>query len=821
MAKSHTKKGISSNGTGPASSSKAGDTLTREEEILNDYKLAVISREVSYLGRKETLTGKAKFGIFGDGKEIPQIAMAKQFRDGDFRSGYYRDQTLMMAIGELTVRQFFAQLYAHPDIEVDPHCGGRQMNAHFSTHSLNEDGSWKDLTRRKNSSPDISPTAGQMARLLGLAQASKIYRNYEQLSEKKEFQKFSNNGDEIAWGTIGDASTSEGVFWETVNAAGVLQVPMVLSVWDDGYGISVPRKYQTTKESISEALTGFQPTKEKDGIEILKVKGWDYQALLETYEKAAEIARSEHTPVLIHVQEVTQPQGHSTSGSHERYKSEERLEWEEKYCCINQMRKWIIKEGLATAEELDEMEEEAQEYVKEEQKAAWKAFTAEIKKELKEAEEIIDRIIAESSKADELKAIKNDMKSPMVTMRRDIISGIRKVLRLVRDEELQSRKELLAWYNEQQEKNSKRYHSHLYSESRYSPLKVKEIEPRYGDNPEEVDGRIVLRNNFDRLFEKHPEVIVFGEDSGKLGDVNKGLEGLQAKYGKLRISDTGIREATILGQGIGLALRGLRPIAEIQYLDYLLYCFQGLSDDLATLHYRSVGRQKAPAIVRTRGHRLEGIWHTGSPMGMIINGIRGLHVCVPRNLTDAAGMYNTLLQGDDPALVIEPLNAYRLKEKLPENLGEFTVPLGVPDIVAEGDDITIVSYGSTCNICESVLPELNEVDISAELIDVRTLLPFDRNQMIIESLKKTNRILFVDEDVPGGASAFMMQKVLQEQNGYFYLDSEPTCLTAKEHRGAYGSDGDYFSKPNREDIFEAAYAIMSEADPAKYPPIYE
>lgn len=794
---------------------------TKKEEILEDYKLAVTSREASYLGRKETLTGKAKFGIFGDGKELPQIAMAKHFKDGDFRAGYYRDQTFMMAIGQVTVQQFFAQLYAHADVEAEPHSGGRQMNAHFSTRSLNEDGSWKDLTKMKNSSPDISPTAGQMSRLLGLAQASKIYRNHDSLLDKEKFQKFSNDGNEIGWGTIGDASTSEGVFWETINAAGVMQVPMVLSVWDDGYGISVPRKYQTTKESISDVLAGFQRTEDKEGLEILTVKAWDYPALMETYEKAEAIAREEHVPVMIHVKEVTQPQGHSTSGSHERYKPEERLEWEEEYCCIKQVRNWMLEEGIATADELNEIEEEAEQRTKEAQKAAWKEYKSELKAEMNTVSELIDKLAKESSNADKLQEIRTEMESPMVPFRKHTVSGARKALRAVRSEDLPAQKELKEWLNESAEANQERYDSHLYSESEKSPLNIEEVPPSYPENPESVDGRVVLRDNFDKLFEKYPETLVFGEDTGKLGDVNKGLENMQEKFGELRVSDTGIREATILGQGIGMALRGLRPIAEIQYLDYLLYCFQGLSDDLATVRYRSMGGQKAPVIVRTRGHRLEGIWHTGSPMGTIINGIRGIHVCVPRNLTDAAGMYNTLLQGDDPALMIEPLNAYRLKEELPSNLGEFTVPLGIPNVISEGTDITIVSYGSTCNICEDVLPELQEVGISAELIDVRTLLPFDRNHDIVKSLEKTNRILFVDEDVPGGASAFMMNKVIQEQKGYYYLDSEPQCLTAEEHRGAYGSDGDYFSKPNEEDIFESVYALMSEANPSKYPPIYE
>ncbi len=807
--------------TSKSSASKKKYSKKKKQEILDDYKLAVTSREASYLGRKETLTGKAKFGIFGDGKEIPQIAMAKYFKEGDFRSGYYRDQTFMMAIGQVTVQQFFAQLYAHANIEADPHSGGRQMNAHFSTRSLDEKGKWKDLTKMKNTSPDMSPTAGQMARLLGLAQASKVYRNHEGLKENEEFDKFSENGNEIAWGTIGDASTSEGIFWETINAAGVMQVPMVMSVWDDGYGISVPRKYQTTKESISKVLEGFQRTEEQEGWEILTVKAWDYPALLETYEKAAKIAREEHIPVLVHVKEVTQPQGHSTSGSHERYKSDERLEWEEEYCCNNRIREWILEEGIASEEELNKIEKEAKDKVKSEKQAAWKAFTGEMKEELNRVADLLDKLASASGKSEEIKEIEKQMNAPMVPLRKDIISAAKQALRAVRGKQSEAKEKLVEWLNENMEANRQRYDSHLYSETEDSPLKVEEVEPVYSDDAKQVDGRVVLRDNFDKIFDKYPQTLVFGEDTGKLGDVNKGLENMQDKYGEIRVSDTGIREATILGQGIGMALRGLRPIAEIQYLDYLLYCFQGLSDDLATLRYRSVGGQKAPVIVRTRGHRLEGIWHTGSPMGMIVNGLRGIHVCVPRNLTEAAGMYNTLLQGDDPALIIEPLNAYRLKEDKPENLGEFTVPLGIPKVVSEGKDITIVSYGSTCNICEDVLPQLEEVGISAELIDVRTLLPFDRNRDILESLKKTNRILFVDEDVPGGATAYMMQKVVDEQEGYYYLDSEAQCLTAKSHRGAYGSDGDYFSKPNEEDIFDAVYEIMREADPEKYPAIYD
>lgn len=796
-------------------------TNEEKEQFLEDYKLAVTSRQMSYIGRKEALTGKAKFGIFGDGKEMPQIAMAKQFQEGDFRSGYYRDQTFMMAIGEITAKQFFAQLYAHPSIEADPHTGGRQMNAHFSTRSLDEKGRWKDLTQKKNSSPDLSPTAGQMGRLLGLAQASKVYRYNEELKNSKEFQKFSKKGNEIAWGTIGDASTSEGVFWETVNAAGVLQVPMVLSVWDDGYGISVPRKYQTTKNSISKALAGFQRTKDEKGLEILTVKAWDYPALLKTYEKAARIAREEHVPVVIHVMEVTQPQGHSTSGSHERYKSEDRLKWENDFCCLNQFRNFLINQKIHAASELDAIEEKAKETVKRAQKEAWKTFTAELRKEQQEALNLMDEIISESGRGGQLKKIKKQMKAPTVPLRRVTMTGIRKALRVVRGEKLESKKKLISWIQQADQLNEQRFHSSLYSETDQSPLNVEVVKPKYPDNPDLVDGRVIIRNNFDALFQKYPQLLAFGEDTGRLGDVNKGMENLQKKFGEIRVSDTGIREATILGQGIGMALRGLRPIAEVQYLDYLLYCFQLMSDDLATVRYRSAGGQKAPVIVRTRGHRLEGIWHTGSPMGMIVHGLRGMHVCVPRNLTEAAGMYNTILSGDDPALVIEPLNSYRLKEPKPINFGEFTVPLGIPEIVKTGEDLTIVSYGSTFNICNSVVSQLEDVDISAELIDVRTLLPFDRNKTILESLKKTNRILFVDEDVPGGATAYMMHRVVDEDGGYYYLDSEPKCVTAYNHRTPFGSDGDYFCKPNAEDIFEAAYALMGETNPQKYPPIFE
>lgn len=782
-------------------------------EVLRDYRIARISREISILGRKEVLTSRAKFGIFGDGKELPQLAMARQFREGDFRSGYYRDQTFMLAIGEVTVEQFFAQLYAHPDIEADPQSGGRQMNSHFATRLLNRDGSWKAQTELKNTAADLSPTAGQMARLLGLAQASRVYRELEELRDRS---RFSRNGNEVAFGTIGDASTSEGVFWETLNAAGVLQVPMVLSVWDDGYGISVPTEYQTTKGNISKVLRGFQRTKKENGIEIMTVRAWDYPELIDTYERGVSLAREEHVPVLIHVQEATQPLGHSSSGSHERYKSKERLKWEEEYCCCRQMRLWILDNEIATEKELVRIEDEARNEVLEGKRNALEQFQIPIDRERDHLLGILEELYGEFGYS-EINALKEKLGNSKSPIRKEVVTIARAAQRLVAGEESSARDHLLEWIHTSEEQNRKRYNTLLYVETDRSPLYVKEIPPLYPEKPDQVDGRIVLRDNFEKLFEIYPELMVFGEDTGKLGDVNLGLEGLQEKFGEIRVADTGIREATILGQGIGLAMRGLRPIAEIQYLDYLLYCFQGLSDDLATLHYRTAGGQVAPVIVRTRGHRLEGIWHAGSPMGMIVNGIRGIHVCVPRTLTDAAGLYNTLLQGDDPALMIEPLNAYRKKERLPTNLGRFTVPLGIPVMVSEGDDITIVSYGPTCTLVESVLPELKNAGISAELIDVRTLLPFDREKRILQSLKKTNRILFVDEDVPGGGTAFMMQKVIDEDGGFNYLDQAAKCLSAHPHRPAYASDGDYFSKPSADDIFEAVYDMMHECNPARYP----
>jgi len=788
-----------------------------KKEVLKDIRIACMSREMSMMGRKEVLTGKAKFGIFGDGKELPQLVMAKFFKNGDFRSGYYRDQTFMMAIGELTVAEFFGQLYANPDIEADPNSAGRQMNSHFASRLLNSDGSWKSQTKMKNSSADISPTAGQMARLLGIAQASKIYRNSDEL---KEWKDFSINGNEIAWGTIGDASTSEGIFWESLNAAGVLQVPMVVSVWDDGYGISVSKKYQTTKESISKALRGFKRTQKEPGIEILTARAWDYEEMISVYNEAATLAREDHIPVLIHIEEVTQPLGHSTSGSHERYKDDARLEWEVEHCCIDKFKQWIISEGIADQKELEQIEIEAKSEVLEEQKKAWAKFQNPIIKEKEEVISLLDGVMERHPELNKLSEYRFQLQKRNKPIRRHVVSIARRALFELRGVVSDEKISLVDWLRRQQELNRDRFSSHLYSETDRSPLLIEEIKPVYEPNPKRVDGRIVLRDNFDELFTKYPNALIFGEDAGKLGGVNLGLEGMQNKYGELRVSDTGIREATILGQGIGLSLRGLRPIAEIQYLDYLLYCFQLLSDDVATLHYRTKGGQAYPLIVRTRGHRLEGIWHAGSPMGMIVHGLRGVHVCVPRNLTEAAGFYNTLMQGDDPALIIEPLNAYRLKEKMPANLGEFTVPLGIPEIIQKGDDITLVSYGSTLSIIESVLPNLSEMGISAELIDVRTLLPFDRNRMIVESLKKTNRILFIDEDVPGGATGYMMQRVIDEDGGYHYLDSEASSLTAKAHRPAFGSDGDYFSKPSAEDIIEKVYEIMHESNPAKFPALW-
>ena len=786
-----------------------------KSEVLNDYTIAKISRECSLLGRKEVLTGKAKFGIFGDGKEVPQLALAKAFQNGDFRSGYYRDQTFMMAIGQLSIQQFFAGLYGHTDLAHDPMSAGRQMGGHFATHSLDENGNWNNLTKQKNSSADISPTAGQMPRLLGLAQASKIYRNVRGL---EHLTNFSNEGNEVAWGTIGNASTSEGLFFETINAAGVLQVPMVISVWDDEYGISVHAKYQTTKENISEILKGFQRDKENNGYEIITVKGWDYPALVETYEKASAIAREEHVPVLIHVLELTQPQGHSTSGSHERYKNEERLAWEREFDCLAQMRTWLLDNNLATAEELDTIDNNVKKEVLEGKKAAWTAFVSPMKEEQQELVSLLNSIATSSANKVFIEKQANDLAAIKEPIRKEILSTARKVLRLLVDES--GKNQLADWIVNYSNKIQPQFSSHLFSQSDKNVLNSNEIAATYDETAEDVDARLVLRDNFDAIFTKYPEAIIFGEDAGNIGDVNQGLEGMQEKYGELRVADAGIREATILGQGIGMAMRGLRPIAEIQYLDYLLYAIQIMSDDLATLQYRTQGRQKAPLIIRTRGHRLEGIWHSGSPMGMIINAIRGIHVLVPRNMTKAAGFYNTLLATDEPALVIECLNGYRLKEKMPTNLGEFKTPIGVVETIKQGTDITLVSYGSTIRIVEQAAKELQEVGIDCEIIDAQSLLPFDKNHDCVKSIMKTNRLLVIDEDVPGGASAYILQQIIDEQNGYQYLDSQPQTLASKSHRPAYGTDGDYFSKPSVEDVFEKVYAIMHEAKPEQYPSLY-
>jgi len=784
-------------------------------EVLNDYKIAITSRECSLLGRREVLTGKAKFGIFGDGKEVPQLAMAKAFKNGDFRSGYYRDQTFMMAIGQLTIQQFFAGLYGHTSLKDEPMSAGRQMGGHFTTHSLDENGNWKNLTQQKNSSSDISPTAGQMPRLLGLAQASKVYRNVSGLTN---IENFSDNGNEIAWGTIGNASTSEGLFFETINAAGVLQVPMVISVWDDDYGISVHARHQTTKENISEILKGFQRDNTANGYEIITVKGWDYPELVSAYERASEIARTEHVPVLIHVYQLTQPQGHSTSGSHERYKNADRLSWEGEFDCILQMRRWILENNMAPEEDLDAIDKEAKINVLEAKKAAWTAYQQPIKDERDGLINLLATIAAQSPNKVFIEKYSNDLSSIKEPLRKDLLIAARKILRLINREAGKS--SLSAWITNYTNKIQPKYSSHLHSQSDKNVFAIQHTEAHYGDTPEEADGRMVMRNNFDALFTKYPEALVFGEDVGNIGDVNQGLEGLQEKYGEDRVSDAGIREATILGQGIGMAMRGLRPIAEIQYLDYLLYALQIMSDDLATLHYRTAGRQKAPLIIRTRGHRLEGIWHSGSPMGMIINAIRGIHVLVPRNMVKAAGFYNTLMQTDEPALVIECLNGYRLKEKMPVNLGEFTTPLGVIETIKAGTDITLVSYGSTLRIVEQAAKELLEIGIDAEVIDVQSLLPFDINHDIAKSVAKTNRLLVIDEDLPGGASAYILQQVIDVQDAYKYLDSKPEALTAKAHRPAYGTDGDYFSKPSAEDIFEKVYAIMHEVKPTEFPELY-
>ncbi|WP_423147129.1 alpha-ketoacid dehydrogenase subunit alpha/beta [Rubrolithibacter danxiaensis] len=780
--------------------------------VINDYKIAFESRQVSLIGRKEVLTGKAKFGIFGDGKEVAQIAMAKAFREGDWRSGYYRDQTFMFAAGMVTIKEFFAQLYANPDVNAEPASAGRQMNAHFASRSINEDGSWKDHTAIKNSSSDISTTGGQMARLVGLAQASKLYRDNPELSY---LRNFSVNGNEVAFGTIGNASTSEGVFFEAINAAGVLQIPLAISIWDDDYGISVPNRYQTTKEDISEVLKGFQRDANGEGFEIFKVKGWDYPGLCETYEKAIQICREQHVPVMIHVTEVTQPQGHSTSGSHERYKSKERLQWEAEYDCLVQMRKWVLESAIATEEELSQLEQDARQYVRQCQKEAWNECNAPITEELNELQQIL-----KESNDERLTGLSQQLKAVAMPTRRDLLETVRKAIRLLRFESSESRTQLLAWHKKHMELNAERYNSKLFTETIDSPANVPIIPAAYSSDSKMIDGREVLNACFDENFARDARLIAFGEDVGSIGDVNQGFSGLQNKYGLMRVSDTGIRESTIIGQGIGLSMRGLKPIAEIQYLDYLLYALYVISDDLASLSYRTKAGQKAPLVIRTRGHRLEGIWHSGSPISMILGSMRGIHICVPRNMTQAAGMYNTLLRADEPALVIECLNGYRLKEKLPVNVGEFTVPLGKAEIVREGADITVISYGSTLRVVEEAAEELEKLGISIEIVDPQTLHPFDYDRLCARSLKKTNKLLVVDEDVPGGASAFILQQVLEEQKGYYYLDGAPRTLTAKSHRTPYGTDGDYFSKPSADDVIEIAYSIMNESNPEKYPSLF-
>ena len=782
-----------------------------KEEILNDYRIAFTSRECSILGRKEVLTGKASFGIFGDGKELPQIAMAKFFKKGDFRSGYYRDQTFMLSINEVTPQQFFAGLYAHTDLEHDPMSAGRQMGSSFATHSLDKNYDWKDLTKQFNSSADLSPTGSQMPRLLGLAQASKIYKKLN-ISDS---EKFSNKGNEIAWGTIGDAATSEGHFFESINAAGVMQIPMIISIWDDNYGISVPSEYQTTKGDISEVLKGFKKEKNSNGFEILKVKGWDYVELMKTYERAEYICRTEHIPVIIHVNELTQPLGHSTSGSHERYKSKKRLKWEKDYDCIIKMREWILENNIIQAKDLDKIENDSKKFVNDSKLAAKKESLNETRNNITKLNNLLINDIKSNNTT--IRKILNGLNSIKEPNKRDLFTSANKILRELMLEKNPKIYILKDWLSKLRIKTQYDYSSHLYSESAYNPTKISSIQPDIDDNSESVDGRIILRENFRKILEKYDNVIIFGEDSGKIGGVNQGLEGLQELFGETRVFDTGIREATIIGQGIGLALRGLRPIAEIQYLDYLLYSIQLLSDDLATLHYRTRGKQKAPLIVRTRGHRLEGIWHAGSPMGGLLNLLRGIYLLVPRNMTIAAGFYNTLLKSDQPAIVIECLNGYRTKEKIPTNIGEYTIQIGKVDRIKSGNDITVVSYGSTLKIIEKASLELEKFNISCEIIDCQSLIPFDIENEISESVKKTNRVIIIDEDFSGGASAYILDNLINNQNIYDCLDSKPYTMSAKDHRPAYGSDGDYFSKPSVDDVFDKIYSIMNELDPGKFP----
>lgn len=784
------------------------------EEVIRDYRLAFQSRQASLIGRKEVLTGKAKFGIFGDGKELAQIAMAKVFAHGDYRSGYYRDQTFMFATGMSDIRSFFAQLYANPSTEAEPASGGRSMNGHFATRMLDERGNWLPQSDRFNSTADISPTGSQMPRLLGLALASKIYRENEGLRNET---RFSQGGREVAFGTIGNASSSEGMFWEVMNAACVMQVPLAISVWDDGYGISVPAKYQTAKENISALMKGFQTNKDGKGLKIFTARGWDYPALCETYRDAIATCRKEHTPVLIHITEMTQPQGHSTSGSHERYKSPERLQWEQDYDCIARFRTWIIENEIATAEELESLEADYTKEVRTWQKEAWSAFLGDIKLEVSACVSALESAAAQAAAAAELKGLATQLQALTEPGRKDIGNAIHRALRLTLSDGEPVRAPLLDFFHQFFARNEERYSSHLHSGSAENALEIPVVPPDFSGEPVICDGREVLQACFDANLARDPRVFAFGEDLGKIGDVNQGFAGLQEKYGELRVGDRGIREVSIVGEGIGAAMRGLKPIAEIQYLDYLLYALQIMSDDIATVQYRTKGGQKAPVIVRTRGHRLEGIWHSGSPMGMIVHALRGMYVCVPRNMTQAAGMYNTLLRSDEPGLVVECLNGYRLKEQLPANIGEFTVPLGVPEVIREGSDLTLVTYGSCCRVAAEAANMLAEAGIEVEIVDVQTLLPFDRYHRIADSIRKTNRVLFLDEDVPGGASAYMMQQVVEVQGAWRWLDSAPATLAAKPHRPAYGTDGDYFSKPSADDVFRAVYNIMHEADPTAYP----
>ena len=787
-----------------------------KEEILNDYFLINESRNLSLIGRKEVFMGRAKFGVFGDGKELPQIAMSKFFKNGDFRSGYYRDQTFMMAIDQLNSSQFFAQLYAHTDIKFDPHSGGRQMNCHFATRMLNDDGDWKTLTDMKNSASDISCVSGQMPRIVGLGYASKLYRENKNLSN---MPNFSINGNEVIFGTIGDASTSEGHFWESINACGVLQIPVIMSIWDDGYGISVPSEYHTTRNDLSKVLSGFQRSSNKeDGFELFTVKAWDYVGLLNAYSKAEKLARNEHVPSIIHVKDVTQPQGHTTSGSHERYKSKERLQWEKDFCCIKMMREWIIENNFSSPEELDKIEKNALHSTKVSRDTSWKNYRKSIDDDLNDAMVIITRVAQNSPKnKKEIIDVRDQLSNTLHPLKSDIFKTLKFVQRIIRNENNISKSYLLNLIDELQKKYNFEYSSHLNSESKYSVEKIKEVKPTYSKQNKLIDGREIINKFFDLTFGNNPLVFAVGEDVGTIGGVNQGFAGIQKKYGKLRITDTGIRESSIIGQGIGAALRGLRPIVEIQYLDYVYWALQTLSDDLSTLQYRTKGGQKAPVIIRTRGHRLEGIWHSGSPMGTLINSLRGINVLVPRNFVEASGMYNTLLLSDEPGIVIEPLNAYRLKENLPENLKNVRVEFGVPEILREGEDITIVTYGSMCRIVLEAASQLNDIGISCEVIDVRTLLPFDKNKIIVESIKKTNKVIFADEDVSGGASAYMMQSVIENQDAYFYLDSKPLSIHSKDHRPAYSTDGDYFSKPNCESVFEKIYSLFNELNPKAYP----